>query len=62
MCDNLSLEVSFKRDSDSVDVNGISGSGTRLLDINSGSDTVSVKGVGDLSLPELLSWRRFGVE
>lgn len=56
--DNLSLEVSYQSDSDAVDLNDIPGSGTTRLDINRSWDTATVKAVGDLSLQELLSWRR----
>jgi hypothetical protein len=55
--DNLSLEVSLRSD-DVVDLNDIAGSGTTRLDIDSSWDTATVKAVGDLSLQELLSWRR----
>jgi hypothetical protein len=56
--DNLSLEVSLQSDREAVDLNDVRGSGISRLDINSTWDTVSVKAVGDVSLQELLSWRR----
>jgi hypothetical protein len=58
LSDNLSLELTYQSHRDAVDMNDIPGSGIRRLDINSGWDTASVKAVGDLSLQELLSWRR----
>jgi hypothetical protein len=56
--DNLSLELSLQSDRDAVDLDKVPGSGISRLDINSTWDTVSVKAVGELSLQELLSWRR----
>ena len=58
LCDNLSLEVSLRSDDGAVDLNSVAGSDSTGLDINSGWNTSTVKAVGDLSLQELLSWRR----
>ncbi len=58
LSDNLSLEMSLRSDDDAVDLNDIAGSGTTRLDVDSSRDTATVKAVGDLSLQELLSWRR----
>jgi hypothetical protein len=54
--DNLVLEVSAQSD-DAMDFNGGAGVRTSRLVVDGGSDTVSVKAVGDLPRPELLSWR-----
>jgi hypothetical protein len=56
--DNLALELSLQSDDEAVDLKDVRGSGISRLDINSTWDTVSVKAVGDVSLQELLSWRR----
>jgi hypothetical protein len=58
LSDNLSLELSLRSDDEAVDLNDVAGSGITRFDINSSWDTATVKAVGDLSLQELLSWRR----
>jgi len=58
LCDNLSLEVSLRSDDEAVDLNSVAGSSVAGLDTSGSWNTLTVKAVGDLPLPELLSWRR----
>jgi hypothetical protein len=54
---NLALEVSSRSDDGAVDLNERAGGYGTRLDIHNSPDTAIVKAVGDLPLPELLSWR-----